>query len=43
VIYGDKLIVFGGKDESNEKLNDLWAFDLKTRDWELHKPCSEAD
>jgi hypothetical protein len=43
VVYGDKLIIFGGKDESNEKLNDLWAFDLKTRDWELLQASSEAD
>ncbi len=44
VVFGDKLIVFAGKDESNEKLNDLWAFDLKTRAWEMFQSHnSEGD
>jgi hypothetical protein len=33
VIYNDSLWVFGGKDEDNEKLNDLWEFNLKTGHW----------
>ena len=30
VIYGDSMIVFGGKDEDNNKLNDLWEFNFST-------------
>jgi N-acetylneuraminic acid mutarotase len=28
--YGDSLIIFGGKDEDNNKLNDLWEFNFTT-------------
>ncbi len=28
VIFGDSLVIFGGKDEDNNKLNDLWEFNL---------------
>lgn len=34
VIYEDKLYIFGGKDEDNEKLRDFWSFDLNTKAWE---------
>ena len=34
IAYKDLLIIFGGKDEDNEKLNDVWAFHLKTNTWE---------
>jgi hypothetical protein len=27
------MVIFGGRDEDNEKLNDLWVFDLLTRQW----------
>ena len=27
------LYVFGGKDDENEKLNDLWKFDINLRKW----------
>ena len=27
------MYVFGGKDEDNEKLNDLWCFEFQTRMW----------
>ena len=27
-LYGDSIIVFGGKDEDNNKLNDIWEFNL---------------
>jgi N-acetylneuraminic acid mutarotase len=32
-IYNDGLYVFGGKDDDNNKLNDLWCFDLKSYIW----------
>jgi N-acetylneuraminic acid mutarotase len=28
------MYVFGGKDNDDEKLNDLWRFDLETEVWE---------
>lgn len=34
IVYGDNLIVFGGKDEYNNKLNDLWMFNFTNYLWE---------
>lgn len=36
IVYKDLLVIFGGKDEDNEKLNDIWAFNLKTHAWECY-------
>lgn len=37
IIYKDSLVIFGGKDEDNEKLNDVWSFNFRTHIWEqLH-------
>jgi len=33
VLYQDQMIVFGGKDEENNKLNDVWVFDFVTSKW----------
>jgi N-acetylneuraminic acid mutarotase len=33
-----KLWVFGGQDEENNKLNDLWCFDPSTESWSQIKP-----
>ncbi|CAI2362842.1 unnamed protein product [Moneuplotes crassus] len=33
VYYKHGMYVFGGSDEANNKLNDLWKFDLKERRW----------
>ena len=34
VIYKDEMmLVFGGKNEENEKMNDLWKFDLSSKTW----------
>ena len=27
------MLVFGGKNEENEKMNDLWKFDLTAKTW----------
>ena len=27
------MVIFGGKDDSNNKLNDLWKFNFKTHQW----------
>ena len=34
-IYEGSMYVFGGKDESNEKLSDFWRLDLETLTWEM--------
>jgi Kelch motif len=36
IIYKDLIIIFGGKDEDNEKLNDVWAFNLRNFVWECY-------
>ena len=33
VIYKDTLVIFGGKNGENEKLNDVWAFSFTTLTW----------
>lgn len=36
-LKGTKMYIYGGKDDENLKLNDLWVFDLTTKKWtELH-------
>jgi N-acetylneuraminic acid mutarotase len=32
-VYKDCLYVFGGKDDDNNKLHDLWQFDLNKKVW----------
>ena len=34
VVYGDKMWIFGGKSNDNDKLLDLWAFDFGKMSWE---------
>lgn len=33
IMFEDKMYVFGGKDEDNEKLKDFWCFDFLTNSW----------
>lgn len=33
VVYGDKLYVFGGQDDDNNKMGDLWTYDLGASRW----------
>lgn len=34
-IYKDnELYIFGGKDDDDSKLDDLWVFDIQNRKWE---------
>jgi len=35
------MYIFGGKDDDNNKLNDLWRLDLNTYQWNLVKPTSD--
>jgi hypothetical protein len=39
---GDRTYVFGGATASQQALNDLWAFDLRTRRWTLLIPNGAA-
>ena len=32
-LYGNKLYVFGGQDDDNNKLGDLWTYDLQANSW----------
>lgn len=32
------MVVFGGRDEDNDKLNDMWVFDIPSRQWREEKP-----
>lgn len=32
---GDKMYIFGGKDDENTKLNDVWRFNFRTCQWSL--------
>ena len=33
VVHQNKMFVFGGKDDENEKLKEFWMFDFDTRTW----------
>lgn len=30
---GDCMYIFGGKDDENNKLNDVWKFNFLSREW----------
>ena len=32
-VYGDKFYVFGGQDDDNNKLDDMWEYDLASNAW----------
>lgn len=32
-VHDQKMYVFGGQENDNKKLNDLWQFDLQTCQW----------
>ena len=40
-MYDDKMYIFGGKDEDNEKLKDFWCFDFLSSSW-IQKECDEG-
>lgn len=41
MIYENCMYVFGGKDEDNEKLSDLWQFNFDDGTW-TQLECNEA-
>lgn len=34
LIFGDSMVIFGGRDEESNKLNDIWVFNFTTYQWE---------
>ena len=32
-VYGDKFYIFGGQDDDNNKLDDMWEYDLTSNSW----------
>ena len=41
-VYNGKIYIFGGKDEDNEKLKDLWSFDMETRAWTQYQSPQDS-
>lgn len=33
VMYGDQMVVFGGKSDENQKLDDTWIYDVANNKW----------
>ena len=33
VLHGENMIIFGGKDDSNNRLNDIWSFNIPSGTW----------
>jgi N-acetylneuraminic acid mutarotase len=34
IMHGDSMVIFGGRDEFNNKLNDIWLFNFSSYTWE---------
>jgi len=34
IVFGDSMVIFGGKDSEGNKLNDIWIFNFSTYQWE---------
>jgi hypothetical protein len=32
-VFENKMFIFGGQDDDNNKLADMWTFDLSTQAW----------
>lgn len=41
VVHGATLIVFGGRDEDNNKLNDMWELNISAGSWTEIKPSTD--
>lgn len=39
----DIMLMFGGKDDENQKLSDLWRFSFKTFTWDLLEPTNDEE
>ena len=36
------MIIFGGRDEENEKLNDIWSYNFETSQWTQITPANPS-
>jgi len=43
VVYQDKLYLFGGQDDDNNKLGDLWEYDFTQSKWNELTPSEEDE
>ena len=34
IVFGDSMVIFGGRDEEANKLNDIWVFNFTSYQWE---------
>lgn len=34
LVFGDSMVIFGGRDQDSNKLNDIWIFNFSTYQWE---------
>ncbi|HNQ67230.1 MAG TPA: kelch repeat-containing protein [Bacteroidales bacterium] len=41
-LIGNKVWVFGGRDNSNNLLNDLWAYDISTNQWTSYPSLTQT-
>lgn len=41
VVHNDKLYVFGGQDDDNNKLGDLWCYDFTQSSWNKHETAKD--
>ena len=37
------IFIFGGKDEKNKPLNELWEYNIKTKTWKIFNPKESPD
>lgn len=42
IARGNEMIIFGGRDEDNEKLNDIWSFNCETSKWTKITPANPS-
>ena len=42
VVHKGNMYIFGGKDDSSEKLNDFWSFNIADQKWLLITAGGEA-
>ena len=40
IVYNDTMVIFGGRDEDNNKLNDIWSFNFTNYQWEYIEATS---
>ena len=33
VVHGDNMVIYGGKDDYDQRLNDVWSFNIPSAKW----------